>query len=518
MKTYLSRKFGIFSILLLGTILPISGACTSLAGKALKSDSVGVPFAQNTVASDDSVVRGQYNDPSIVIPSVPSGNGSYEIPEIAPEFGSENSNMRVSTEDLETKERQLYTSLRGNRKADEVPAYWRPLPSTYGPFENRTKESMERLEPYLQVSHENPYYQPPDEVKELEEWEKEEKRFDWSKFDPSKLYTQIRDSMGMGPNEQEATRLIKEAMSIIDENPELKDKRLNVTAAKLFERAGKKWPDSLIEEDAIFLAAECWFFSDMYPNALYAYESLIVKYNNTKYMNTATRRLFSIGKYWEKLDRKGVSSFSWKKDPTRPRMSTFSGMKKAYESIFLNDPRGPLSDDAVMSLAEAYMNKGLRAGDSHFEKAAVYYSYLRENYPDSRHLGKAFERETIARKMSYIGSEYNNQALDAAEKLAEQTIMQYSGDSSVNIAMMKDISNDITEQKAARDWTYAEYYDKKKEYGAARVYYNRIVNEYSTTDYASRARKRLSEIAKLPDEPKSIEKFVEKYIPSNKFR
>ena len=59
----------------------------------------------------------------------------------------------------------------------------------------------------------------------------------------------------------------------------------------------------------------------------------------------------------------------------------------------------------------------------------------------------------------------------------------------------------IVEQKAARDLAMAQYYDNHKYYGAARRYYNSVIENYSQTRPAEVARKRLEEIKGEPDVP-----------------
>ena len=51
-------------------------------------------------------------------------------------------------------------------------------------------------------------------------------------------------------------------------------------------------------------------------------------------------------------------------------------------------------------------------------------------------------------------------------------------------------------------WEMGRYYDlKKRNYGSARLEYNRLIAEYPQTEYAERARRRLQQIEDLPDTP-----------------
>ena len=56
-------------------------------------------------------------------------------------------------------------------------------------------------------------------------------------------------------------------------------------------------------------------------------------------------------------------------------------------------------------------------------------------------------------------------------------------------------------QKAERQWARAKYYDRRKEFGAARYYYDVLCREFHDTNLAEEARRRLAEIGSLPNEP-----------------
>ena len=73
-------------------------------------------------------------------------------------------------------------------------------------------------------------------------------------------------------------------------------------AAPKFHTASWRWPDSTLEEDALFLEGECYFFDDQYGKAQDAYDNLLKKHGNTRYLDTVMWRLFAIGRYWEQLD------------------------------------------------------------------------------------------------------------------------------------------------------------------------------------------------------------------------
>lgn len=336
---------------------------------------------------------------------------------------------------------------------------------------------------------------PPDSTlpgKELkfQDEETEASGFQLSDLAPSNLWASAKNAAGYGPNEGVARALYAEA-------EELYRQKEYATAAKRFESAGARWPNSPLAEDALFMQAESYFFSDQYPEARDAYAELLEKYSYTKHLDTASQRLFSIGRYWELWDdaSSGFTSGINVTDSSRPWIDTFGHALKAYEAVHMNDPTGPLADDSVMAVANAHFKR------HRFDAAADYYAMLRKNYPTSEHLLDAEFLEMRSKLENYQGTMYDGTPLDDAGELADQMLVQFRDQLGDKREHVLNARNEITEQKAARDMAYAEYYENKKLYGAARFYYQAILKDYPGTAVAEQARAKLDKIADLPAKP-----------------
>ena len=418
----------------------------------------------------------------------------------------------------EIKERARLEELAAGRQKDGTPDYLKPLDKWNGPFENREKKENIEHQIISQVSHvdvKKTYDNTP-----VYDWEKEEEKgFDWEVLDPVNFFTKVRDWMGMGPDEKKANAAMQKGRNVLEplrnKTPDPNDKKKWLEAAGHFEEAAKRWPNSVTEEDGLHLAAECYFFGENYPKAMTSYQKLIINYQHSKYVDNAVRRLFRIGRYWELEDQRGVSFTNMSRtNRTRPTFDTFGYAKKAYEAIFINDPNGPISDDAVMALATAYLFRGRYKGDVNYEQAAYYYKYLRENFPLSPHLAKAHENEILARTNAYLGAEHNSTSLEEAGKLADITLKQFGGEleaeSREEILAQKE---EIIASKAEKEWVTGQFYDKKSLYGAARLQYEKILDQYPQTPYAEKARVRLQQIKHKPDQPDKYEFFKKLYMP-----
>ena len=334
--------------------------------------------------------------------------------------------------------------------------------------------------------------------------EDEDSGFQLSDFAPSKLIGDFREMAGMGPNEEEARALYKEG-------EEQFGRQQFAEAAGPFKSAAAQWPDSPLEEDALFMAAESYFFSDQYPEANDHYQKLLKKYEHSRHLDKAVARLFSIGRYWEQMYE---ADPHWPITPnmldeSRPTFDTFGYAIKAYDAVRMSDPTGPLADDSIMATGNAMFLRG------RYEEAAYQYDLVRKEYPDSEHQVAAHLLGMKSNMAMYQGPMYDGGPLKTAGEIADQAMTQFRTELGEQRDLVLKTKNRVTEEQAAREWAMAQYYDKKSCYGAARVYYKAIIEDYPQTGAAQQATARLAEIQGLPDSPPNRFKWLTNAFPSS---
>jgi outer membrane protein assembly factor BamD (BamD/ComL family) len=314
--------------------------------------------------------------------------------------------------------------------------------------------------------------------------------FQWSDLAPEAIVENIKEAAGYGPNEQVARALFEEGEEFY------RQKRYAEAAAR-FQSAASRWPDSPLAENALFLAGESYFFIDKYPEANDAYSRVLEKYKHTRHLDQISARVFAIGRYWDQLH---AADPGWlftidPLDSTRPWIDPMGHALKAYESVRMNDPTGPLADDSLMATANALFTRG------RYEEAANYYDTLSKHYAKSEHVLGAYLLEMKSRLKVYQGPMYDGAPLAKAGETADQLLAQFPGQLGEHRDLVIRTKNQVVEQTAERDWAMAQYYENRKLYGAARFYYRAILKDYPQTVVAGRARSRLEQIRGLPDEP-----------------
>lgn len=338
----------------------------------------------------------------------------------------------------------------------------------------------------------------------VDEIEKEEDGFELSDLAPKKVYQKLKALAGYGPNEGVARALYQEGQ-------ELFNQKQYAEAAAKFKSAADRWPDSPLEEDALFMLGESYFFADRYPRANDAYSRLLKKYEYTRHLDTTVTRLFAIGRYWEQLSAT-LPAWQWVNltDSGRPWFDTFGYGIKAYESVRLHDPTGPLADDAVMATANAYFVRG------RFEEAAYQYDLIRKDYPKSEHQVKAHLLGMKSKMQVYQGPLYEGSPLKDASEIAQQTLTLFGKELGEERQKIVEAKNQMTEELARRDLTVGQYYDRKGYYGAARYYYQAVLEEYPHTVAARMAETRLQQIRDLPAEPPERFKWLTDMLSTKK--
>lgn len=310
-------------------------------------------------------------------------------------------------------------------------------------------------------------------------------------LDPRVQYDKVKSAVGLGPDEQIARARLAEGQQLFLE-------KKYAAAAKSFEAAVERGPHSPIEQDAMFMLAESYFFADRYIKARDAYDALVKEHPNTRYLDTVIDREWEIARYWERYEEYNPD---WALTPntydkTRPWFDTIGHAIKTYDNIRLNDPTGPRADDAIMATANIYFHRG------RFDDADYHYTLLRQEYPRSELQFEAHLLGLQAKLRKYQGSDYDGSPLEEAKTLVKQLRMQFAGRlSNEEKERLRTVEAQLNLEIASRDYRMAEVYDGTKHYGAARHYYAQVMDKYPSTELADRARERVSQISGEPDKP-----------------
>lgn len=324
------------------------------------------------------------------------------------------------------------------------------------------------------------------------------------KFSPTKIGKDFKKAMGRGPNETLARNKFEEGQALFTAAKYLE-------ATKCFKIAADRWPDSDLEEDALYLLAESYFFADRYPAANDAYGRLLKKYENTRHLIDVVPRMFAIARYWDQKWRTDSHWYPNLTDKSRPLLDSFGRAANAYNQVKLLDPQSKLAADATMALGNLNFLR------SHFEDAATYYDDLRKHFPNSDHVLTAHILCIRAKLRSYLGPQYESKPLDDAEELIELTLTQFPPDMlGEDRERLRQARNLVRIERAQRDFQAGEYYYKKGYFKGARFYYAAVIRDYPDTPFTQLAESRMDETKNYPPVPPDHFKWVKKLLPASK--
>ena len=275
-----------------------------------------------------------------------------------------------------------------------------------------------------------------------------------------------------------------------------KRQRLFDSAASTYARAANRLKQSPHHEDALFWLGESCFFADKYPKAMTTFGELIKKYPNSRHIDTICQRRFATAQYWMELDKEdGFDLYPNLTNRRRPTVDTFGHALRQLDRIRFDNPTGKLADDATMAAAIANYKK------DRFAKANILFDDLRENFPNSEHQFQAHLLQLECKRKIYAGPDYDGSILDEAEHLIKQLVLQFPNETREHREYLQKVASDVRLKKAQREFELAQYYDRRKEFGAARLTYANVATNYTDTNLSERAESRLAELGGKPDVP-----------------
>jgi len=280
---------------------------------------------------------------------------------------------------------------------------------------------------------------------------------------------------------------------------------LFIDAANQFRLASARYPDSQLEEDALYFEGESYFFSDHYVQSNRAFEKLVANYTGTRHLDRAEQRRLTIALYWLDLsDQYKGPKFG---DPKRPKTGLASEARRILHRIRIDDPTGRLADDATLALGKAFLKA------HRYYEAADTFEDLRRNYPGSKHQFTAHMLELEARMRGYQGKNYDDTPLRKADELMKQIVRQFPVEAKEQLPYLEAQATTIQNQIAERDYSMGAYFESRGENRAAKYYYEQVAEKYDHTEFAQTVRQQIAEVEKRPPVPKQPGKWIVDLFP-----
>jgi outer membrane protein assembly factor BamD (BamD/ComL family) len=288
-------------------------------------------------------------------------------------------------------------------------------------------------------------------------------------------------------NDPKAEAEFKAAEELFQRGEYAKAQPLFVAMARA--RKGTPWG-----EKAQYYLAETKYQRADYVGAHNEYETLVITYPGTDYLDALVKREYAIGNYW--LSTNDAEAF--KAMPYNSRMTgriPFIDVNghavAALEHVRHHDPTGPLSDKALLRIADHYKASG------EYELAAIHYDQLVTDHAKSDLVQKAQHESIDSKVKGYYGPEYDATGLEQARATIRQTRVAFPekiGETS-ELSQTLDLIND---QRAERDFRTAKFYRRTGHPTSAEWYFNKVVKLWPDSNWAEKSKTELVSLAKIP--------------------
>lgn len=269
----------------------------------------------------------------------------------------------------------------------------------------------------------------------------------------------------------------KDQLDVAQQAFDAKDYRLALKAAR---RVVRVWPFSDYAPQAQYLVGRSLEERQLDEKAFNAYQTLIEKYpKSANYEEVLQRQYVIANRYlagqWFKLW--GVIPFFSSMDKT----------VKMYEKLIKNGPYSEVAPSAQLSIGAA------REKQEDFSSAVKAYETAADKYHDRKQVAAdALFKAGEAYLKQATTAEYDQSVAGHAIAAFTDFITLYPEDPRAEQARTKIAS--LRTEQARGSLLVARFYEKKKRWDGALVYYNEVLIRDPQSKYAEEARQRIAEI------------------------
>jgi outer membrane protein assembly factor BamD (BamD/ComL family) len=235
-------------------------------------------------------------------------------------------------------------------------------------------------------------------------------------------------------------------------------------SCKSFRKAARRYKGAPAGETARFYQAECYFREERIWKAFKTYQAFVDEYPASRRMRAVIEREFAIGRSLEAQGSKRRAG-------------------DVMAAVAHNNPIGPLADDAYMALGRAALER------ERFAEARDLFDLVAREYPRSEWVNAAIYMGGVA---DFRNSDYANdrQALLERARGSFELYRRYAPDGPFAVDAASLIAD--CGEKLSRDMMEtAGFYERRKQFASARVYYREVLKEYPDSTAAADAKVRI---------------------------
>lgn len=251
-------------------------------------------------------------------------------------------------------------------------------------------------------------------------------------------------------------------------------------AIREFDKLIKNYPRAKEAPEAQYYIARSWEDQNKLFEAFKQYQEVIDKYPFSERSAEIVKRQYEMGvKYLEGKTKKD----SW--------IDALSGadynVVDIFKAVIKNAPYGEYAAPSQYKIGLYLLENNL------YQEARDEFEKVMNDYPDSEWAKAAKFQIALTDSKRSAGVQYDQKITQSAVKEFEEFSHNYpdaelSNDAKQNVLKLR-------EKEAKNNFLVAQFYEKQKNYKAAKIYYQMIVDDYQTSPLASKALQKIRELA-----------------------
>ena len=274
-----------------------------------------------------------------------------------------------------------------------------------------------------------------------------------------------------------------EQLQVAKEAFEKKDYSL---AQKAAHRTVVKWPLSDHAPEGQYLVARCYEARGQDEKAFNEYQKVLDKYPKVSNYEEILKRQNEIATrflngQWFKL---------WGYIPIFPSMEKTADM---YRRLVKNGPYSDVAAEAQLNIGAAMEKRALPFSYPDYPEAVKAYETAADHYHDkAKYAAEALFKAGLAYQKQAKSAEYDQNSTTKAIATFTDFISLYPKEPRVPEA--QQIIADLKTEQARGNFEIARFYEKKKHWDGAMVYYNEVLIKDPNSSYAAEAKQRIETI------------------------
>ena len=275
----------------------------------------------------------------------------------------------------------------------------------------------------------------------------------------------------------------RNALALMNKARAQEEKKSYLAALSNYKKVTKRYPNSIYAPEAFYHTAMIRLARHQYVKAFQSLQEIVSRYPSTSRFNEVIGQQFRIA--CDLLD--GARSRSWFLLFGLRNREASVGL---FEVVLANAPYSEYAPLALMSIARAHQYLG------NPEESIDALDRMVNTYPKSVLAPTAYLKSAQAYASLVEGPAYDQTATKEAITYFEDFVILYPGDPSVAVAEkgLADMKQVLAESKVGIGDYYLKY---RRNYKAAKVFYNEAITDYPDSPVAVRARVQLAKIDTL---------------------